>query len=147
MKKLACGLFGSMFACFPAAGADTSPVYRVSIPSVAPDSALIGIKLTIRSGRVYRLVDCPAGWSINVLNDPNWTTTLDAQAVVGAAAITSREASTMILVAAMPGADALPDAGPISATGKLTAMRYGSGDTSTIKVSHVELVRYAPTRR
>ncbi len=147
MKRLACGLFGGMFACFSAAGADSLPVYRVSIPSVAPNSALIGIKLTIRSGRVYRLVDCPAGWSINVLNDPNWTTTLDAQAVVGAAAITSREASTMILVAAMPSAGALPNAGPISATGELTTMRYGSGDTSTIKVTRVELVRYVPTKR
>ena len=147
MRKLACGLFGGLFACLPAAGADDLSVYRASIPGVAPHSALIGIKLTIRSSRVYRLVDCPAGWSINVLNDPDWTTTLDAQAVVAAAAITSREASTMILVAAMPSADALPDAGPISATGELTTMRYGSGDTSTIKVTRVELVRYVPTKQ
>ena len=147
MKRLACGLFGSLLACVPAAGADGLSVYRVSIPSVAADSAVIGIKLTIRSGRVYRLVDCPAGWSMNILNDPDWTTTLDAQAVVGAAAITSREASTMILVAAMPSADALPDAGPISATGELTTMRYGSGDTSTIKVTRVDLVRYVPGKR
>ena len=123
------------------------PVYRVSIPSVTPGSALIGIKLMIRSGRVYRLVDCPAGWSINVLNDPSWTTTLDAQAVVGAAAITSREASTMVLVTAMPSAGALPDAGLISATGELTTMRYGSGDTSTIEMTHVELVQYMPTKQ
>ena len=111
MKRLACGLLLGIFAWVQAAGADDLPIYRVSIPSVAPDSALIGIKLTIRSGRVYRLVDCPAGWSMNVLNDPSWTTTLDAEAVVGAAAITSREASTMILVTAMPsvGACRMPD--------------------------------------
>ena len=142
MRKLAGGFLLGMFACVSAAGADDLPVYRVSIPSVAPGSALIGIKLTIRSGRVAKLVDCPAGWSLNVLNDPSWTTTLDAQAVVGAAAITSAEASTMILVAAMPGSGALPDAGPISATAELTTMRYGSGDTSTVKVSSIKLVRY-----
>lgn len=50
MERLACGLFLGMFAYFLAAGADNNlPVYRVSIPSVALDTALIGIKLTMRS--------------------------------------------------------------------------------------------------
>ena len=53
----------------------------------------------------------------------------------------------MILVAAMPSADASPDAGPFSATGELTTMRYGSGDTSTVKMTRIELVRYVPTRQ
>ena len=103
----------------------------------------MGISLNVRSGRIYRIVDCPPGWAVHIQNDPAWSATLEGHAIVGAAAITPQEASGLIVVAPVPRVDALPDDGPVSVTGRLTVMR--SGYLSTMKAFRFKLLPYSET--
>ncbi len=81
---------------------------------------------------------------MQVFNDANRFSTFEAQAIVGAAAISSREASAALLVADLPEIDTGADTGPISVSGKITTMR--KGELYTVKVGRFRLVRVSNVR-
>ncbi|MCQ8278837.1 hypothetical protein NFI95_10270 [Acetobacteraceae bacterium KSS8] len=140
MKTLVCLTLLGMLACPPEGEAASPSVYQLVIPAIPHGLRIMGIKLSIISGRFAGVTDCPAGWSISINNDPNWSATLDARAIVGAAAISTRQASPLILVSGGTDAEQLSDQKGISVRGELTTLRDGPGDLKTIKLDHVDLI-------
>ena len=87
----------------------------------------MGFTLDVRAGQVAALLDCPAGWQVRITNDPGWTARIEAQAIVGAAALDASEIEKLIALAPEPPAvQASSLDGHLSVSGRLTIMRDGA---------------------
>ena len=113
-------------------------IYRISIPGSVPAYPLMGFSITVDNGQVARLPVCPAGWAVDLLNDPNWRSTLDAHALVGAASLSIRMLPRLLLVSGVPAADVLDGKSHIRSWGKLTFMR--DGELFTVAAPRIDLL-------
>ena len=98
----------------------------------------MGFSITVDNGQVARLPVCPAGWTINLLNDPDWRATIEGHAIVGAASIPIHMLPRLLLVSGVPANDALDVKGHIRSRGKLTFMR--DGELFTVDAPRIDLL-------
>ncbi|MFZ0465976.1 MAG: hypothetical protein WBE87_03320 [Candidatus Acidiferrales bacterium] len=61
----------------------------VSIPrlSIAPGERVAGFEFHVTSGRIVRLANAPARWSIAIDNDPSWKASVSGSIIVASAAV------------------------------------------------------------
>ena len=99
---------------------------RLVVPRLPPGSRVMGFSLQVAGGRVSAAPDCPAGWRIAIDNDPAWRATVEAHAVVGAAAVSPEAMAGMVRFApAPPEVAADLGAGRMGVSGDVTVMRGG----------------------
>ena len=110
----------------PVAYAKPPLLFAMTFQDIPKNSSLMGFELTIISGRVAALRDCPAGWQIEVDNDAAWHATVSAHATVGAAALDSRAVQTLVLVSPAPATVIDTVTGQFSVSGSATVMRNGN---------------------
>ncbi|WP_428395637.1 hypothetical protein [Lichenicoccus sp.] len=116
----------TLAALCPFAYAKRLPLFAITFPNMAKHSSLMGFELTIVSGRVAALRDCPAGWQIEVDNDAAWHATIRAHATVGAAALDASALRSLVLFSPAPAAVTSMVAGKFSVAGIVTVMRDGN---------------------
>ena len=120
-------------------------IYRIEVSGPLPADPLMGFSIAIGNGRVAQLPDCPAGWTINLVNDANWQATIKGHAIEGSSSITIRMLERLFLVGGVPQDIAEVFKGPTSAKGKLTFMR--NGELFTVDAPHTDLVPLPPRHR
>ncbi|OGR05848.1 MAG: hypothetical protein A2511_08625 [Deltaproteobacteria bacterium RIFOXYD12_FULL_50_9] len=70
------------------ANADTAGTYCLSVKSELAEKARITqFRISVTSGRIKFMQEIPAGWSVSIDNDPSWVSTIQANILVGAAAL------------------------------------------------------------
>ncbi len=100
--------------------------FRLVAPRLPAGSRVMGFSLHVAGGRVAAAPDCPAGWRFTIDNDPSWRTTVQAHAVVGAAATSPDALARMVRFApAPPEVAADLGAAKMSVSGEVTVMRNG----------------------
>ena len=129
--------------CSPAI-ARPAQTYTLSIPSVPPDARLMGFSITVKAGRIVRLLDCPPGWTITLENDPAWQATIEGHAIVGAASIPAGKLPSLLLLESIPRTVADVVTGPIAAAGKLTIMR--NGELTVLDTPRMEVLLFRKDR-
>jgi hypothetical protein len=68
--------------------ANTDGTFCLSIkPELTNKARITQFKISITSGRIKFMNDIPPGWSVSINNDPSWVSTIQANILVGAAAI------------------------------------------------------------
>jgi hypothetical protein len=63
-----------------------------------PGERIVGLKLTVRSGRIAALPSLPVGWSVTVENYPPWQTRMTGSILIGAAALSPAELKNFVVV-------------------------------------------------
>jgi hypothetical protein len=62
--------------------------YAVEVPNLADNEVLTGLKINIQSGAIEAVSGIPPGWTVNIINDPEWGdpkigTKIDAEMAMG----------------------------------------------------------------
>ena len=109
------------------AAPDRAGSVRLVAPQLPAESRVVGFSLHVAGGRVAAAPDCPVGWRIAIDNDPSWRATVEAHAVVGAAAVSPEAMTRMVRFApAPPQVAADLGTGAMRVSGEVTVMRDGA---------------------
>jgi hypothetical protein len=77
-------LFSFVVGCITRRGDDFLVIPTRGLP---PGERIVGFTLTLSNACFASLPSVPVGWSFSLENSPSWQSRLDAQIIVGAAAI------------------------------------------------------------
>lgn len=122
----------SAFAlCGSSARADQNgqPLYiSIKVPALRADERITSFRIDLRGARIKALPDVPAGWLVNVDNDPSWETSVSGVVIVGAAALGADGFHDILAIEKYPRAD--PSVA-FSISGQLVISTYGSAKATS----------------
>ncbi len=80
------------------ANADTDDTYCLSIKPELIKARITQFKISLTSGRIKFMKDIPPGWSVSINNDPSWVSTIQANILVGAAALRPDKFNNLVCI-------------------------------------------------
>lgn len=94
------------FCCLVPLALEASDTYCLSLkPGLTGKSRITQFKITIASGRIKFMKDIPPGWDVSINNDPSWNSTIQANILVGAAALKPDKFNNLVCVEAISQPD------------------------------------------
>lgn len=79
--------------------ANSDGTFCLSIkPELTKKVRITQFKISITSGRIKFVNDIPPGWYVSITNDPSWISTIQANILVGAAAINPDKFNDLVCI-------------------------------------------------